>query len=151
MSSEFYMIVRSTHSLQYYPDNKGEDFRIHLKKTLSLKGKWVVSLSNIEYRIQQSAAFKTHNYWVHLNICQNSIVGDTSLPLLRRVPFPMSGEVDVLIQQEFLQEHFIPVLHNETDLIHIYIFGDYDQRIAIHPYEVMCTLHFKQIAPPWLT
>ena len=150
MNREFYMIVQSNDSLEYYPNNSPVDFRIHLKKSLNLKGNWMVSLTDIDYLITQENRPATRSFWVYLNVCQSTVVGDTSLPLLRRVPI-VASSVDTDTQKEFLLEQFIPVIPNhETDLLHIYIYGDHHTAISLD-FPVLCTLHFKQVSPPWVS
>ena len=49
MESEFYAMLPSNSSLQYFPDNKRSNFVTKLSRTLQLDGEWEVGLTEIVY------------------------------------------------------------------------------------------------------
>ena len=118
MKNEFYVTVNSADSLAYYPSNTGNNFRIHLRKQLNLPGKWSVSLSEFQYIKTDKLSGK--NFWVMSNLCDESIVGDLSIPLLRRIPIKKAKN-GVGINHTISNEYFIPIVHDNVDVIHIYI------------------------------
>ena len=81
--TDFYVTVSSNDSLEYFQDNNGSNFRVHLKRPLQFEGFWVCALCDLEYA---STTPNEGNLWVYSNVCNDSIVGGVELPLLRRVP-----------------------------------------------------------------
>ena len=49
MESEFYLILPSNSSMQYFPDNKTSNLVTKLSRTLQLDGEWEVGLAEIDY------------------------------------------------------------------------------------------------------
>lgn len=47
MKDEFYMVLPSNSSMEYYPDNKTTRFTTHLPQCVTLHGSWSVSLAEI--------------------------------------------------------------------------------------------------------
>lgn len=75
------MILKSTDSSAFYINNKPYDFHVHLPRPLTLNGQWSVSL--LETYLP-SSEYATDVY-IYSNLCEDTIVGDKELPLLRRV------------------------------------------------------------------
>ena len=76
------LVLRSSDSQQVYNGNTPHDFMVHLPKPLYLhEGHWTVSLLELNL----SVATTQPKLYVCSNLCQNSIVGDRVLPLLRLV------------------------------------------------------------------
>lgn len=48
MKDEFYIVLPSNSSMQYYPDNKTTRYTTHLPQCLTLHGDWAVSLAEIQ-------------------------------------------------------------------------------------------------------
>ena len=49
MESEFYVMLPSNSSMQYFPDKKTSNFLTKLPRTLQLDGEWEVGLAEIDY------------------------------------------------------------------------------------------------------
>ena len=49
MESEFYVMLPSNSSMEYFPDNKTSNFVTKLSRTLQLDGEWEVDLAEIVY------------------------------------------------------------------------------------------------------
>ena len=49
MESEFYVMLPSNSSMQYFPDNKTSNFVTKLSRTLQLDGEWEGDLAEIDY------------------------------------------------------------------------------------------------------
>lgn len=75
------LVLRSSDSQQVYNGNTPHDFMVHLPKPLYLQGHWTISL--LEFIL--SVATPQPELYVCSNLCQDSIVGDRELPLLRLV------------------------------------------------------------------
>lgn len=48
MKDEFYVVLPSNSSMEYYPDNKTTLYTTHLPQCLTLHGRWAVSLAEIQ-------------------------------------------------------------------------------------------------------
>uniref|UniRef100_A0A8W8MMJ6 Uncharacterized protein n=1 Tax=Magallana gigas TaxID=29159 RepID=A0A8W8MMJ6_MAGGI len=73
------LVLRSTDSQQIYSGNTSYDFVVHLPKPLYLQGHWTVSL--LEFNL--STASTQPELYVCSNLCQDTVVGERELPLLR--------------------------------------------------------------------
>ena len=75
------LVLRSSDSQQVYNGNTPHDFMVHLPKPKPkhLQGHWTISL--LEFNL--SVATPQPELYVCSNLCQDSIVGDRELPLLR--------------------------------------------------------------------
>ena len=49
MESEFYDMLPSNSSMEYFPENKSSNFVTKLSRTLQLDGEWEVGLAEIDY------------------------------------------------------------------------------------------------------
>ena len=49
MEFEFYVMLPSNSSMQYFPDNETSNFVTKLPRTLQLDGEWEVGLAEIDY------------------------------------------------------------------------------------------------------
>ena len=49
MESEFYVMLPSNSSMEYFPDNKTLNFVTNLSRTLQLDGEWEVGPAEIDY------------------------------------------------------------------------------------------------------
>ena len=48
--NEFYAILPSNSSMDYYPTNRPGSFTVQLKKPISLQGEWEVAMAEIQYQ-----------------------------------------------------------------------------------------------------
>ncbi|KAJ8317946.1 hypothetical protein KUTeg_003037 [Tegillarca granosa] len=74
------IVLRSKDSINFYPDNECYSFRVHLPRPLLLDGNWSLSLLELTFQGQQPA---DPEFYVHCNLCSDTIVGDREVPLLR--------------------------------------------------------------------
>jgi hypothetical protein len=77
----FRLVLRSTDSVELYPDNTPWDFWVQLPKPLVCNGSWTIALLEITSRSTKV----NRDLYVYCNVCENTIVGDREQPLLRRV------------------------------------------------------------------
>ena len=49
MESEFYVMLPSNSSMEYFPNNQTSNFVTNLSRTLQLDGEWEVGLAEIDY------------------------------------------------------------------------------------------------------
>lgn len=108
------MVLKSTDSKAYYPQNQTWNFRVRLPRSLPLKGYWTVELTEISILRVESTKFQNEIY-VYCSLCDDSIVGDQLLPLLRRVYIEKTGNAI------FLRPYRIPLRFNDLRDVHVYI------------------------------
>ncbi|KAJ8309642.1 hypothetical protein KUTeg_012799 [Tegillarca granosa] len=77
------LVLRSGDCKDIYPENKAHDFKVNIAKPLHLTGNWHVSLLELTY--QGVAKPPESDVYVCSNLCGDTLVGDTELPLLRRL------------------------------------------------------------------
>ncbi len=96
-----YLFLSSDDSLNYFHDNVAEDFTIQLPETLNLEGEWWCSLEEI--RIQGRFKARVPKVvFVCCDLIQDSYVGDTKLPLLRKIFLsPRSRKIDLRFENTF--------------------------------------------------
>ncbi|KAJ8321126.1 hypothetical protein KUTeg_001321 [Tegillarca granosa] len=76
------MVLSSKDSAHIYPDNKCFDFRVYLPKQLTLSGNSTISLLEFTY---QGTKTSKPELFIYCNLCDDTIVGERELPLLRRI------------------------------------------------------------------
>lgn len=81
------MVLRSSDSQNVYPGNTPYDFKVYLPKPLYFQGHWTVSLLEFSLLLGNTKP----ELYVCSNLCQDSIVGERELPLLRRVFLEKTG------------------------------------------------------------
>jgi hypothetical protein len=107
------MLIKSSDSLELYSDNKPYDFYVHLPRPLTLMGYWTVSLLSLEVCMFSN---KRADLYVYTNLCENTIVGDKELPLLRRVYLKRSSRNEI-----YTHPYEVPTRLGQVQDVHIYI------------------------------
>ena len=79
------MVLKSTDSALFHSSNQPYSFRIHLPRPLDVKGVWTVSLLEFSLDLGKTKQQGFPEVFVCSDICEDTIVGDRELPLLRRV------------------------------------------------------------------
>lgn len=121
------LYVASTDSLDYHPANTSWDFTIELHKTLY--GSWKCALADITFSGFNGAVY------VFADICKQSYVKDTSLPVLRRVLY--NGEMNNL--------NFVPVTRKSIQRVRITLRDINLNALPATSEPVYCTLLLKPI------
>lgn len=106
------MILKSTDSSAFYINNKLYDFHVHLPRPLTLNGQWSVSLLKTCLPSSESET----DVYIYSNLCEDMIVGDKELPLLRRVYLKRSSE-----DQIFKYPYEVSTRLGQVHDVHIYI------------------------------
>jgi hypothetical protein len=140
----FYVSLFSNGCKTYYPHNNARDFIIKLPNTLYLDDAgWVCGLCEIQFTPNQQTP-KT--MFVLLDICQESIVNNKTLPLLRTVHFSYSDTQPLQIKSLIYDRVFyLPLKQQRVDQIHVYIKGVNNDVPSFADEPLMCTLHFKRL------
>lgn len=136
MKSDFYVHLSALDSKEYFPDNQVDHFTVKLPEILHLDGNWQVALCEIFHpygtRPQVLLALT--------NICNDTIVGEKKLPLLRIFRTPKrQGHI------EFSQLHYKSVTVEAIDRITIYIKTVKGEDPSFTSKALSCTLHFQPL------
>lgn len=93
-------------------NNKPYDSHVHLPRPLTLNGQWSVSLLETCLPSTESET----DVYIYSNLCEDTIVGDKELPLLRRVYLKRSSE-----NQIFKCPYEVSTRLGQVLDVHIYI------------------------------
>ena len=141
--NDFYVWLKSTDSQNYYPKNVSDHFRVRLAARLNFKNaNWVVALKEIHIpELAEPRPLDHQFYSVFTSICGQSIVGDRSLSLLRKV----KAEKETYLS-EFIHGYYIPVLKAELEDIDIHILNESGDYFTFLPgTHTHCLFHFKKL------
>lgn len=143
MDNDFYVFLSSDACRAFYPSNKAEDFTVKLPSTLNLDtSDWFCALCEIEF----TPIPKTPRMMmVLLDVCQESIVNDKTLPLLRSLCISNYKVNRKSISVTYDRAFYMPVKRMRIDQIRVYIkLADGEiPSLGIEP--LNCTLHFKKV------
>lgn len=108
------MVLKSTHSALFHPNNQPYSFRVHLPRPLNLRGVWTVSLLEFSLDPGKSKQQGFPEVFLCSNICDDTIVGDTELPLLRRIYLDKENII-------YQSPYEVPIKLGQFQDIHVYI------------------------------
>ena len=127
------MLLKSSDSLDLYGNNKPYDFHVHLPRPLTLTGYWTVSLLEI-----CMFSNKRKDVYIYSNLCEDTIVGDKELPLLRRVYLKRSSPNEI-----FIYPYEVPTRLGQVHDVHVYIKDETGQEASFLREETTVTLELK--------
>lgn len=130
------MVLKSTDSSTVHSDNKPQDFRVRLPRPLPLKGDWTVELT--EFRNSKLTKTTDQEIFVYCSVCDDSIVGGSQKPLLRRIVLKNNNNVI------FERPYRIPLRINDIGDIHVYIKDMQDADASFLTGESTVTLVFRR-------
>lgn len=116
------------------PGSTNGDFTVSLPKRLTLPGEWVCAL--LEFHCPSITG--VHCLHVCTNICEESIVGDCTLPILKKI---MYNDFD------FGMNDLIYLRVNQRELTHIriYIKDDEGRSVSFQEGTLTCTLRLQRV------
>lgn len=140
----FYVIVRNSDSVSYFPSNASHRFQVALNSPLTFNpGEWSVALCELYCSSVDRSEDNIHEIYVSTNICQTSLVGDSELRLLRRVTVnPKRNSIPV--DSTFSQPFYMPVSVSECRTILVEITNVNGEPASFLNGRVTATLHFKR-------
>ena len=103
-----HIYCNSEDSKEYYPDNTAVDFRVNLRETLNIPGRWVCALTDIKIpeELNETA-------FLCCDLCDSSLtVSQGRYPILRRIPIPWSSILPLV---------YVPVKKDTFNAIHLYL------------------------------
>lgn len=130
------MVLKSTDSSTVHSDNKPQNFRVRLPRPLPLKGDWTVELT--EFRNSKLTKTTDQEIFVYCSVCDDSIVGGSQKPLLRRIVLKNNNNVI------FERPYRIPLRINDIGDIHVYIKDKQDADASFLAGESTVTLVFRR-------
>ena len=86
-----------------------------------------------------------YNMFVYSNLCENTIVGNTQVPLLRTIPITGKERSIRYISHYFEDKRYIPLSSNFFQAIEIKITDEYGELIDFRYGKVIVTLHLRHI------
>lgn len=129
------MVIRSGDCKHIYPDNRVYDFRVNIPKTIHLSGNWNVTLLEFAYQLNKTSPEK--DIYVCCDLCSNTIVGDTEIPLLRRLY--LNRKAENLI---FSSPYGVPLKTGTIQEIHIYLTTSKNELASFLTGQLTITLQF---------
>ena len=133
-SEQFYVYLSSDDSKIYFPDNVPAKFTVKLPETLHLRGKWQLALCDVQYPSIEKK--QPEQLLLLTDICQDSIVGETRMPILRRFKYTTEGYTS------FGVFYYVTLKNREVDRISVYLRTDSGEEPSFVSGTVKCTLHF---------
>ena len=130
-----YLFLSSRDSEIYYPDNKPTDFTIELTETLNLPGEWEHSLLEIFFTKRI-----TDDIVVFCDICTNSNIHNTKLPVLR---YMQNGTYRN--NNSFMQSISVPITQSQLQRLRVYLRTVSGAIPTFINEPVRCTLLLKRI------
>ena len=107
------MVLKSTDSTLFHPNNTTFSFRVHLPHPLNLDGAWTISLLEFSLDPGKTKQQVSLELFVCCNLCEDSIVGEREIPLLQRV---------YLEKQHIYQNPYeVPMKLGHFQDVHVYI------------------------------
>lgn len=133
------MVLASDDSKLMYPNNKPDDFRVHLSTPVVLGGYWTVSLLEICIERGKVQQYPTSELFVFSNLCDNTVLGGHDVPLLRRV-WLKGGQQNLIYQVPY----DVPLRIGQFQDVHIYIKDHQGNQASFVNDKVTVTLHLKK-------
>ena len=133
------IVLRSTDCVDYYKDNNTYNFRVVLNKPLNLDGSWKVALTDFAFHNTKNFP-RQESLYICSNICKDSYVGCSVMPLLRNVFFYNKSDSS----KTFDNPYYIPVKLGYVSEIQIYIIDRKDNLASFLDGPLTVTLHLKQ-------
>lgn len=146
---EKYIFVKSSDTVNYYPENKPYDFRVHLDNALNLHGYWKIGVSEFftltspkktvidKTTSKPVTTLNLKPLFVFSNICDFSSVNGREQPLLRIIqPDPSYGW-----NEKFYPIYYIPIKITDLTYLHLYLKDDNGLPATFIDFDVWATLH----------
>lgn len=137
MEKDHYLFLNSQNSKYMHSDNSGTDFTIELPKTYELNGHWECGLKEI------SVVSNEEKLYVCSDVCEESYVEDTMLPMLRVLYNIKKGKKK---ESYFLFNDpcYIKVKVDKLSRIRMFIRGSQLQSLKTDNFTLYCTLHLRR-------
>ena len=137
MSSEYFIFLKSTDSLDYYPSNGSHCFTVQLPETLYLDGDdvWYCALRDFTCTLTTPTPL-----YVYCDLVQQSIVLDRKLPIIQYIPKYTTGG-DGSVRESYDSSMCFKVTRSTITNITVYIKDDQLKDPSFTSAPSTCTLH----------
>ena len=132
------MVLKSTDSPLYHPSNQPDSFRVLLPKPLILNGVWTVSLLEFSLDPGQTKQRGLPEIFVCSDICEDTIVGEREMPLIRRVYLDKQNII-------YQYPYEVPIKLGQFQDVHVYIKDAKNAPASFLSGEVTVTLLLRRI------
>ena len=136
---DFYIFLTSDDSIDLFPNNKPSEFTVSLGRNINLSGTWLCGLKEITYHINEDLP---ETVLILCNICEQSYVRNTYMPILRRLHFPLTEEG--VFTDTLYEPFYMKVIDNNLSNITICIRGQDDADVEFDHHSIKCVLHLKR-------
>ena len=145
------MVLKSSDGSDLFEKNMAHDFTVQLDRQINLEAYWVVALTEIDLTYKSSSKY-IDDVYVYSNICEESFVGSTEKPILRKIYISKDAtEAHVINKKKHYRSHiifntpyYVPVRLGQLNQVHIYLKDDKGQPCSVINLEACVTLHFKK-------
>lgn len=135
---DFYVVLRSSDSLEFYPSNNASIFRVQLQNQISLRGQWYVGLVEFGIKFRDSPK-DSDDIYVTTNVCDNTVVGGYATRFLRRVT--LTAGTDNVV---FSSPMYVPVSTKNFHFIEINLRTYNNELKDLQEDRTTVVLHFKK-------
>lgn len=145
------MVLESSDGSSLFEKNTPHDFTVQMDRMVHLEGYWVVALMemNITYK---DTSKHIEDVYVYSNICEESFVGPSEHPLLRKIhiskdeteQYTKNRQKHMTTHLIFSTPYYVPVRLGQLNQIRIYITDSNGQPSSFINEEASVTLHFKK-------
>lgn len=149
---EKYIFVKSSESMDYYPENKPYDFKIHLDNALDLHGFWKIGITEFftlsstkktvidKLTSKSITTFEHKSLFVYSNVCDFSSVNGHQQPLLRII----QADPSFGWNEKFYPAYYIPLRVTHLSDLHLYLKDDSHSPATFIDSDVWITLHLTR-------
>lgn len=145
------MVLKSTDGNLLFENNTACNFTIQLDRQIDLTGYWMVGLTEISITYKDTSKH-IEDIYVYSNICEESFVGSSEKPLLRKVYIKKETTEQYTVNKQkhyktnliFGVPYFVPVRLGRLNQIHIYITDEIGQQSSFINKNCCVTLHLKK-------
>ena len=131
------MVLSSYDGNDFFPNNTSHNFVVKLNRALLFDGYWVVALTEIG----TSERAQKDEFVVYSDICQDSFVGSSEQPLLRRIFYEDVNDKNII----YVNPYYVPVNLKDIQQIYIYIKDENGNEASFLKKKVTVALHLKKI------
>ena len=124
MQPDMYIRVTSKDSVDYYPENTAELFRVKLSSRLDLQGSWKIGvcdmgIGNVDVSASKKNGASTFN--ISCDICTGFIVNGVQTRVLRTIP------IQTNYQKTYPIVFYLPIETGSLDTIEFRVVNDLNQ------------------------
>ena len=132
MNKDLIVYASSRDSLNYFPDNSSNNFRIQLPEEIDTNQ--LTSCVLVEFQHPKTRA---EQLIVYLDVCSHSIISGKKAAVLRKISNKLPNSFI------FPEKLLIPTKPGRYNSLHFYIVDEYNNLVSFESGSVLCTLQFK--------